>query len=86
VEWWLLQAGKLVESVGIVDFEAALSVFFFFFFCRFGWFVPFPLAYLVPGIDHWRIFADENTASLFSMSGSIFSYVQSFTRLNAADK
>jgi hypothetical protein len=45
-----------------------------------------PLAYLVPGMDHWRIFADESTASLFSMSGRIFSYVQPFTRLNATEK
>ncbi|PNF24229.1 hypothetical protein B7P43_G15826 [Cryptotermes secundus] len=53
---------------------------------RFGWFVPLPLAYLVPGMDHWRIFADESTASLFSMSDRDFNYVQSFARLSATDK
>lgn len=37
-------------------------------------------------MDHWRIFADERTADLFSMSDRDLSYVQTFTRLNATDK
>ncbi|XP_021935929.1 receptor-type guanylate cyclase gcy-4-like isoform X2 [Zootermopsis nevadensis] len=53
---------------------------------RFGWFVPSTLAHLVPGMDHWRIFADQSTACLFSMSDKDLSYVQAFTRLNATNR
>ncbi|XP_069698476.1 uncharacterized protein [Periplaneta americana] len=53
---------------------------------RFGWFVPTQLAHIVPGMDHWRIFADEKTAGIFSMSDRDLSYVQAFARINSTDK
>ncbi|XP_063228981.1 atrial natriuretic peptide receptor 2-like [Bacillus rossius redtenbacheri] len=47
---------------------------------RFGWFVPKDLSQIIPGMDHWHIFTDPSSASVFNVSESDWSRIVSYTR------